>query len=115
MLVQEAASQLTSLSRSVEIYQAEMNRLASMLPDYPVVMEMYGVGEAFGPQLMAEIGDIRRFERKQALVAFAGIDPMPNQSGQRKTRSNPQNAVLHTSAKPCSTSWQSITSLYSSF
>lgn len=88
VLVQEAAIQLTSLSHSVEIYRAEMERLASMLPEYPVVMEMFGVGKSFGPQLMAEIGDVRRFERKQALVAFAGIDPMPNQSGDKNVRSN---------------------------
>ena len=88
VLVQEAANQLTSISRSVETYRAEMERLASMLPEYPVVMEMYGVGKSFGPQLMAEIGDVRRFERKQALVAFAGIDPMPNQSGDKNVRSN---------------------------
>ena len=59
-----------------------------MLLEYPVVMEMYGVGKSFGPQLMAEIGDVRRFERKQSLVAFAGIDPMPNQSGDKNVRSN---------------------------
>lgn len=88
VLVQEAANQLTSISRSVETYRTEMERLASMLPEYPVVMEMYGVGKSFGPQLMAEIGDVRRFERKQALVAFAGIDPMPNQSGDKNVRSN---------------------------
>lgn len=88
VLVQEAASQLTSISRSVETYRAEMDRLAAMLPEYPVVMEMYGVGKSFGPQLMAEIGDVRRFERKQSLVAFAGIDPMPNQSGEKNVRSN---------------------------
>ncbi len=88
LLVQEATSRLTSLSHSVETYRAEMERLASMLPEYPVVMEMYGVGKSFGPQLMAEIGDVRRFERKQALVAFAGIDPMPNQSGDKNVRSN---------------------------
>lgn len=88
ILVQEAASQLTSISRSVETYRTEMERLASMLPEYPVVMEMYGVGKSFGPQLMAEIGDVRRFERKQSLVAFAGIDPMPNQSGDKNVRSN---------------------------
>lgn len=88
VLIQEAANQLTSISRSVETYRAEMERLASMLPEYPVVMQMYGVGKSFGPQLMAEIGDVRRFERKQALVAFAGIDPMPNQSGEKNIRSN---------------------------
>ena len=87
-LVQEAANQLTVISRSVETYRSEMNKLASQLPEYPVVMEMYGVGESLGPQLMAEIGDVRRFRRKQSLVAFAGIDPMPNQSGEKNVRSN---------------------------
>ena len=61
LLVQEAASQLLSLSRTAEVLRAEMNRLAAQLPEYPVVMDMYGVGESLGPQLMAEIGDIRRF------------------------------------------------------
>ncbi|MCD8374322.1 MAG: transposase [Oscillospiraceae bacterium] len=65
-----------------------MNKLASQLPEYSVVMEMYGVGESLDPQLMAEIGDVRRFKRKQPLVAFAGIDPMPNQSGEKNVRSN---------------------------
>lgn len=88
VLVQEAAKQLTSISRSVEAYRFEMNRLASLLPEYPVVMAMYGVGESLGPQLMAEIGDVRRFERKQSLVAFAGVDPIPNQSGEKNVRSN---------------------------
>ena len=39
-------------------------------------------------RLRAQIGDVRRFERKQSLVAFAGIDPMPNQSGEKNVRSN---------------------------
>lgn len=30
---------------------------------------------------MEEIGDVRRFERKQSLVAFAGVDAPPCQSG----------------------------------
>ena len=86
LLVQEAASQLTSLSRTVEVLRREMNRLAALLPEYPIVMGMYGVGESLGPQLMAEIGDIRRFAGKQSLVAFAGVDPMPNQSGAKDIR-----------------------------
>lgn len=87
-LVQEAANQLTAISRSVETYRTEMNKLASQLPEYPVVMQMYGVGESLGPQLMAEIGDVRRFQRKQSLVAFAGIDPAPNESGDYRSRRN---------------------------
>lgn len=87
-LVQAAADQLTAISRSVETYRSEMNKLASQLPEYSVVMEMYGVGESLRPQLMAEIGDVRRFERKQSLVAFAGIDPAPSESGNYCSRSN---------------------------
>jgi len=88
LLIQGTASQLLNISRMVEVLRAEMNRLASLLPEYPVVMRMFGVGESFGPQLMAEIGDITRFAGKQSLVAFAGVDPMPNQSGTKDQRSN---------------------------
>ncbi len=88
IMVQQAAQQLLSISRMVETLRAEMNRTASLLPEYPAVMRMYGVGESIGPQLMAEIGDIRRFAGKQSLVAFAGIDPIPNQSGAKDVRSN---------------------------
>ena len=88
LLIQESAAQLTGISRMAEVLRAEMNRLAAQLPEYPVVMGMYGVGESLGPQLMAEIGDIRRFAGKQSLVAFAGVDPMPNQSGTKDVRSN---------------------------
>ena len=45
-------------------------------------MEMFGVGPALGPQLIPEIGDVRRFHSKKVLVAFAGIDALPYQSGQ---------------------------------
>ncbi len=55
---------------------------------YQFSTEMYGVGESLRPQLMAEIGDVRRFERKQSLVAFAGIDPAPSESGDYCSRSN---------------------------
>ena len=88
LLIQQASSQLKNVSCMVEVLRAEMNRLAAQLPEYPVVMSMYGVGESLGPQLMAEIGDIRRFAGKQSLVAFAGVDPMPNQSGIKNVRSN---------------------------
>lgn len=87
LLVQEAATQLLAVSKTVETIRTEMLRLASQLPEFDTVMSMYGVGESTGPQLMAEIGDIRRFAGKQSLVAFAGVDPMPNQSGSHESKS----------------------------
>ena len=46
-------------------------------------MGMYGAGDSLGPQLMAEIGDVRRFERKQSLAAFAEVDFMPTVWGEK--------------------------------
>lgn len=81
LLVEQAVSQLRTTSAALATLRQEMQSLASQLPEYPVVMEMFGVGPALGPQLMAEIGDVRRFYSKKALVAYAGIDAPPNDSG----------------------------------
>ncbi|MDL2248081.1 IS110 family transposase [Tyzzerella sp. OttesenSCG-928-J15] len=91
VLVQAAIEQLNAISRTVEVIRAEMRRLAEQLPEYPVVMDMFGVGPSLGPQLMAEIGDVRRFKHRGSLTAFAGVDPMPNQSGSVERKSNPSS------------------------
>lgn len=80
-LVLQAVSQLNCISAALAATRQEMQRLASMLPEYPVVLAMWGVGETLGPQLIAEIGDVRRFPHKKALIAFAGVDAPPFQSG----------------------------------
>ena len=87
LLVEQAVSQLRATSTALAALRNEMQSLAASLPEYPVVMGMFGVGPALGPQLMAEIGDVRRFHSKKALVAFAGIDAPPYQSGQMEIRS----------------------------
>ena len=87
LLVEQAISQLRATSAALAALKQEMQSLAASLPEYPVVMEMFGVGPTLGPQLMAEIGDVRRFHSKKALVAFAGIDAPPYQSGQMDVRS----------------------------
>ena len=81
VLVEQAVSQLRATSTALAALKQEMHSLASQLPEYPVVMEMFGVGPTLGPQLIAEIGDVRRFYSKKALVAYAGIDAPPNDSG----------------------------------
>lgn len=82
LLVQQAVAQLQATSSALAALKEEMLTLASSLPEYPVVMKMFGVGPTLGPQLMAEIGNIHRFHSKKALVAFAGLDSPPNDSGQ---------------------------------
>ena len=87
VMVQEAITQLNTVSKTVEVFRAEMKKLAEQLPEHPVVMGLYGVGDSLGPQLMAEIGDVRRFAHKGSLTAFAGVDPGANQSGTYEAKS----------------------------
>ena len=80
-IIKQAIDQLNSTSTTVEELRKLMNETAAKLPEYPVVMQMKGVGPSLGPQLMAEIGDVMRFTHRNAITAFAGVDPGVNESG----------------------------------
>ena len=80
--------QVNNTSATVEWIRKEMNRLASTLPEYDTVLAMKGVGTTFGPQLIAEIGDITQYTKRTAITAFAGVDPGVNESGSFKSESN---------------------------
>lgn len=81
LLITQAIGQLNAVTETLSTIQKEMLALSSQLPEYSAVMGMFGVGETLGPQLMAEIGGICRFVRKQSLIAFAGVNAPPYQSG----------------------------------
>lgn len=58
-----------------------MQEIAKRLPEYSVVRNMGGIGDVLASKLIAEIGDVRRFHSGKALIAYAGIDDLPYQSG----------------------------------
>ncbi len=60
---------------------ANMNEIAKSMDEYKEVRNMKGVGDRLAPLLIAEIGDIRRFKNSGSLIAYAGIDSPPYQSG----------------------------------
>ena len=88
MLIRQAVTLLNATSQMVESLRIQMDQVASTLPEYSVVMAMNGVGPTLGPQLMAEIGDPTRFTHREALTAFAGVDPGADQSGDYNRKSN---------------------------
>jgi len=81
MLVEEAVKVLHMIDTTLASILARMRKLAKSLKEYDVVMAMPGVGEILGPRLISEIGDVRRFHSAGALIAFAGLDAPPFQSG----------------------------------
>jgi len=59
---------------------AELAALMTQLPQH--ITSIPGIGPATSAAILAEIGDVQRFERVEQLVAYAGIDPSVYQTGQ---------------------------------
>ena len=60
----------------------EMDELARKLPEYNVINEIPGCGKKLTSRVIAEIGDVRRFKNAGSIIAYAGLDAPPYQSGQ---------------------------------
>lgn len=89
LIIRQGASILNAALENAAALHHEMKRIAEMLPEYETVMSMFGVGDKTGPQLMAEIGDTRRFHSRRAITAYFGYDSENNDSGQKLSKSNP--------------------------
>lgn len=61
---------------------SNMDELARELPEYNKISEIPGCGNKLTSRIIAEIGDIRRFKNAGSLIAYAGLDAPPYQSGQ---------------------------------
>lgn len=81
LIIIQSVCQLNSILETLAAVRNEMDRLSSQLPEYDTVMDLFGVGKILGSQLMADIGDTRRFHNRKAITAFAGLDAPPYQSG----------------------------------
>lgn len=80
--VKHCVSLLRSTEQATDSIITQMDELAKELPEYEIVKRMKGVGDKLAPRLVAEIGDVRRFKNSKSLIAYAGIDAPPYQSGQ---------------------------------
>lgn len=81
IVVTEAVRILQEIEVSRDAILTQMQIFAKTLPEYSVVRDMPCIGDVLAPRIIAEIGDVRRFTSKHALIAYAGIDAPPYQSG----------------------------------
>lgn len=80
-VVVEAVRVLHEIEISRDTILSQMQELAKSLPEFSVIREMPCIGDTLAPRIIAEIGDVRRFNNKHSLIAYAGIDAPPYQSG----------------------------------
>jgi transposase len=73
-------AQIDLLEEQREDVEAAEEALMAQIPQY--ITTIPGVGLVTGAAILAEIGDVLRFESEDKLVAYAGIDASVYQSGQ---------------------------------
>lgn len=86
LLITQGVEQINSICNSINVIASQMTSLASSLPEYPVAMGFFGVGENLAARIIAEIGDIGRFKSKNSLVCYAGLEAPPYESGKFDSR-----------------------------
>ena len=68
--------------KTTNLIISEMDKLARELPEYDVINEIPGCGKKLTARVIAELGDVRRFKNAGSIIAYAGLDAPPYQSGQ---------------------------------
>jgi transposase len=77
-------AQIDLLEEQRDQVDAALAQLMAQIPQH--LTSIPGVGPTTGTALLAEIGDVHRFEAPEKLVAYAGIDATVYQTGQFEAR-----------------------------
>lgn len=73
---------LNAQIKHLDIVLNELVEIAKKTPYFDLIKSIPGIADNLTSRIIAEIGDISRFDNASQLVAFAGIDPVIYQSGQ---------------------------------
>ena len=76
-------TQIEYYLNQIKVTVIQMNDLANKLPIYNLVHSLPGIQDILTCKFIAELGDISRFTNYKQIVAYAGIDPMIRQSGDK--------------------------------
>jgi transposase len=90
-LADAAQLEVRCLLAQIDLLEEQRHRvdeaLAQLMEHIPQhILSIPGVGPTTGAALLAEIGDIHRFDAPEKLVAYAGIDATVYQTGQFEAR-----------------------------
>ena len=81
LILQRLIKKLNEDMAEAERTIGEMIKLAQELPDFSIIKSIPGIGDNLAARIIAELGDMTRFKKKNELVAFAGLDPRISKSG----------------------------------
>ncbi len=76
-------TQIEYYLNQIKVTVIKMNELAKKVPLYNLVHSLPGIQDILTCKFIAELGDISRFTNYKQIIAYAGIDPMIRQSGDK--------------------------------
>ena len=81
LILQRFIKKLNEDMAEAERTIGEMIKLAQELPNFNIIKSIPGIGDNLAARIIAELGDMTKFKKKNELVAFAGLDPRISESG----------------------------------
>lgn len=79
--IKQLINQIVFLESQIDAVSKEIKELYNKLDSH--LLSVPGIGDNLAPIILAEIGDINKFDKPSKLIAFAGTDPSENQSGNK--------------------------------
>ncbi|OBS41914.1 hypothetical protein A9177_14975 [Lactiplantibacillus plantarum] len=79
------AEQVLALETAQEQQVLRMTELGKSLPEYELLQTIPGIGSSTAIRLISELGDIRRFNTRQQLNSYVGIDTTEVDSGDHQS------------------------------
>ena len=79
--IKQLINQIIFLESQIDEVDKQIKELYDKLDNH--LLSVPGVGSTIAPIILSEIGDINNFDKPSKLIAFAGIDPSENQSGNK--------------------------------
>ena len=84
--IKQLINQVIFLESQLEYVDKQISELYNKLDSH--LLSVPGIGIKLAPTILAEIGDINNFDKPSKLIAFAGVDPSENQSGNKLSTNN---------------------------
>ena len=83
------AGQIRGIEKSIKELDKAIEQLVVVLPEYQCLTSIPGIGKVYAAGIIAEIGQIERFEDQTKLAKYAGLSWKVKQSGNYQSEHTP--------------------------
>ena len=83
------ARQIKGIEKSIKELDKVIEQLVVVLPEYQCLTSIPGIGKVYAAGIIAEIGQIERFDNQTKLAKYAGLSWKIKQSGNYQTENTP--------------------------